>query len=313
MGQYGAGVGIDRVIVGDAMMDVMILTEYWPLLALIFSFVGACLIGYNHRFQMDGKKLAVWRLVGVLPVAALAWWFLPWPTDPVFYVIAAGLGIGAVVGDVLLLNAAARYGGRLSSSYVPMKMLLAFVLWLVVDPASRQVLMAEPWKMVVVLGCFALAGHALGHIRRNDSSWRALLAVVPVAVIFAGEDVVEKYVLEVYEAQGMMVLLGGVSAMLATLLATGTVTLVLLDVATLRATHREVAVAAGFGVLLMVGIALLIVTLVLSPNPGYVAAITVLSSVWLSLWARWRYNEVNSTVALLLLVVSAAGVALVSH
>lgn len=286
------------------------MTDAWIWLSLLFSFAGAAIISYNHVFKLDGRDLVIWRALGVLPVALAAWWWLPWPDTWWFYAVSVGLGLASVVGDVWLMNAAARYGGRLSSLYVPMKMMWVFVLWLLVSPASALPLLEAPWKLLVVLACFAMAAYGIGHIRRNDVSLRALLAVLPVALIFGMEDVVEKYVLPAPPAS-LTETLGATTAMLSVMLLVAVPFAAIWRGGLPRWNPHHALIGAGFGMLLMVGIAVLLLAFVLAPNPGYVGAITALSTVWLALWARWREGEHNSLPAVLMLVAAAIGIALV--
>lgn len=283
----------------------------WPILALVFSFFGAVIIGYNQIFKLDGRELAVWRVVGMVPVVVASLWVVPWPTEVGFYAVSGAIGIATVVGDVLLMNACSTYGGRLASMYVPMKMMLAFVMWGMIDPDSLSPLLREPWKMVVVLGCFGVAAWGMNHIRRNDWSLKALVAVVPSAVIFASADVIEKYVLPSAHATPHEVV-GASMAMLAMIFGVGVFpALVWLGGWPVWNT-RTVVASAGFGFILMVGITLLLVTFVVAPNPGYVAAVTCLSTVWLSVYGRYVHGEQNNVVAVLMLAAAAVGVVLVT-
>ena len=63
----------------------------WPLLALAFSFCGSVIIGYNQWARVDGRKLVVLRVLGILPLSLLSLLFLEWPTDWKFYVTAAAM------------------------------------------------------------------------------------------------------------------------------------------------------------------------------------------------------------------------------
>lgn len=292
------------------MTDVMSF-PLWPLLALIFSFFGAVIIGYNQVFKLDGRELAVWRVLGIAPVALASWWLVPWPTDVWFYGVSAVIGVAAAVGDVLLMNACSTYGGRLASMYVPMKMMLAFMMWAVINPASLNPLLQTPWKLVTVLACFGLAAWGMNHIRRNDWSLKALLAVLPVAAIFASADVIEKYVLPSTQATPHEVV-GASMSMLAVIFGVGVLPALVWLQGWPTWNTRTVLASAGFGLILMVGITLLLVTFVLAPNPGYVAAVTCLSTVWLSMWGRYYHGEQNNFMAVLMLVVAAAGIVLVT-
>lgn len=280
--------------------------ELWPLWALGFSFLGALIIGFNHAFKVDGRALVVGRMIGVLPLAlAFAAW-LPWPTDVDFYLTAFAMGVLLAVGEILLFDAAAVHGGRLAALYIPLKTILAFVAW-----AAWAQAWPLGWRMLAVLACFAASAWALGHIRRTDASWRAIRAVVPVAILFALGDVVAKEVLPT-PGGGLVEIGGAVSAyLLASNIGAAVVGLgggrALLPV---LSDPRALGVAAGFGAFLYLCIMVLLVTISLAPNPGYVGAITMLSAVWLALWARWRQGEANNFWACMLLVASAIGVAL---
>lgn len=277
----------------------------WALLSLGFSFAGALIIGFNQVFKIDGRVLVVWRTLGIVPLGVVAWWFFPWPSDVWFYVLSAGLGVASTVGDVLLYNASAKHGGRLAALYVPMKMLLGFVLWSLVDPASFHVLLQNPLHLAGILACFGGAFWALTHIRRSDASWPALLAVLPVAFIFAGEDVVEKLMLPHGD---MLQTLGYTSAMLVVLLSVSSIPALIGLRGKVPFDARTLLLCTGFGALLMVGIGVLLVALVTAPNPGYVGAVSSLSVVWLATWARVRQGERNNLWAILALVASAIGV-----
>jgi hypothetical protein len=54
---------------------------------------------------------------------------------------------------------------------------------------------------------------------------------------------------------------------------------------------------------------LLLVTIALAPNPGYVAAITMLSALWLAIYARVTKGEYNNWWSGLALLAGAIAVA----
>lgn len=288
--------------------------ELWPLLALGFSFCGAIIIGYNQWAQMDGRVMAVWKIPGVLLVAVPAFWLLPWPHDPMFYLIAALLGLLLSYADILLMDAAAQHGARLTALYIPIKMLVVFALWCVIEPAAWWAVAAHPWKLVVLGGCAALSFWSLAHIRRCDASWPALLAVAPVAMIFAAEDAGVKGLLGPPTGD-VMAMIGGSVAFLTMTCFVGALFgagWLAWDKTALPRDATTVLKGGVFGLMVMLGVSLLLVTLALAPNPGYVAAITMLSAVWLAIWAHFVKGERNSVVAGIGLVISAMGVALVT-
>lgn len=263
--------------------------ELWPLLALLFSFCGAVIVGFNHYARVDGGKLVVLRWLGVAPLALLAWLVLPWPKDPLFYLTAAAMGVALALADKLLFDAAAKHGGRLTALYIPMKMLLGFALWAVIDPQSVTVLAAMPWRGLLVVAGFAACVYAFTHLRRNDASKAAIVAVVPVAVLLALGDVVAKYALDA-PGGDLWAVVGGASAFLTVTTSVGCV-VGLMMTRRFVPTLREVVLSAAFGAILMVSLCLFLVTLALAPNPGYVGAITMLSALWLAVHGYLHHKE----------------------
>ena len=283
-------------------MDVH-LEALWPLLALVFSLCGAVIVGFNHYAQVDGAKLVVLRWLGVVPLAGLSFVLLPWPTDMLFYALAAAMGLGLALADKLLFNAAAVHGGRLTALYIPMKMLLGFGLWGLLAPASVTMLLGEPWRGLLVLAGFMACIYAFVHLRRNDASKAALVAVLPVAVLLALGDVVAKYALGTPEG-GLGPVVGSASAFLAVTTTVGCMVGMLMA-GRFVPTRREVVLSAIFGVILMVSLSLFLVTLALAPNPGYVGAITMLSALWLAVHGYFHHGERTSWWSGMLLVAGA--------
>ncbi len=288
-------------------MEVVASFPLWPLLALAFSFCGAVIVGFNHYAKVDGGKLVVLRWLGVAPLAVVSFMVLPWPDKPSFYLTALAMGVGLALSDKLLFDAAAKHGGRLTALYIPMKMLLGFVLWGAIDPASVTVLAAVPWRGVLVAAGFVACIYAFTHLRRNDASKAAIIAVVPVAVILALGDVVAKHALDA-PAGDVWRVVGSATAFLAMTNTIGCA-VGLFMTKRFRPTQREIVLSALFGVILMIGLSVLLFALALSPNPGYVGAITMLSTLWLAIHGYFSHNERTNWWSGILLLAGAIFVA----
>jgi hypothetical protein len=203
---------------------------------------------------------------------------------------------------VLLFDASRVHGGRLTALYIPLKMLLALVLWAVFDPLSLLPLFMQPWRLPLLMGGLALCAGALMFLRQSDTSLKALVAVFPVAVLFAVGDVVAKQALPAPDAVlGLAQVAGSAVAFLFTTVTVGSLGGVLLY-GWPRMTPSAVFKSALFGVILLLSLTLLLVTLALAPNPGYVAAITMLSALWLAIWSRLQGAQENLWAGLGLLL-----------
>ncbi|MBI1309091.1 MAG: hypothetical protein GC129_04460 [Proteobacteria bacterium] len=283
----------------------------WVLLAFGFSFCGAVIIGYNQWAQVDGRKLVVLRVGGVWPLALLSLLVWPWPQEVMFYVVAAGMGVLLAYTDTLLFNAAARHGGRLTALYVPMKMLMGFTLWALFEPQTLLPLLSEPWRAGMLTAGFGLCGGALMFIRRVDASWVALLAMVPVAALYAVGDVVAKEALSEPDAlAGLALVAGHTVAYLAVSSTAGSAFAVAMGGRKgFSFTRQELLKSVLFGAILLSGLVVMLMAIALSPNPGYVAAITMLSALWLAVLGWWQRGERNNWWAGIALLAGAIAVA----
>lgn len=291
----------------------------WALLAFVFSFIGALLITYNQWARQDGRHLTLHRYPGVL-VASLG--MLPWvtlPTNLSFYLPAAAMGIALAYSDILLADASHKHGGRLTALYIPLKMFMVFFAWLAIDTAQRNALFAAPLTLVGILACLAACAWAISHLRRSDASVAALKAILPVAALLALADVVAKLLLNTphdTSTPELALIAGGAVGWM---LATGAVAA--LTSAVLLKRHRQPlgAPLQGmlqgfiFGMMLLGAITILLMALALAPNPGYVGAITMLSAVWLAIWAYFKKGERTNLRASLTLIASAFALTLLTH
>ncbi len=309
----GGGGGYPHVV-SRLAMDF---AAWWPVGAVVFSVFGALIVGFNQWANLPGVQLVRWRCLGVWPLALLGALLLPWPTAWGFYATAVAMGMGLAVADVALFNASRVHGARLAALYIPLKMLLAFVGWAILVPTSLWPLVSEVWRVPLLLVGFGLCSGAMLFIRRNDASWAGLLAILPAATLFAIADVVTKLTLPPLQG-GLLAVAGSAVAFLTVTTTTGAVASLWLKEGDVAAPltwpgWRTVRLAAGFGVLVLTGLTLLLVVLALAPNPGYVTAVSMLSVVFLAVWARWMRGERNNLWAGLALVVGAMAVGVAGH
>jgi hypothetical protein len=74
-------------------------------------------------------------------------------------------------------------------------------------------------------------------------------------------------------------------------------------------TRKQALWGLGLGLIHLSGLSLLLLALSLAPNPGYVGSITVLSAMWLAIYAHIFHAEKNNLWAGLLLVFAGGVVA----
>lgn len=275
----------------------------WPILALIFSFFGAAIIHANQIFKLDGFIAVFIRGFILLGVGLPLGLYLGAPTEPAFYVFAALSGVLITAADVLLLNAAAHHGGRLTALYIPLKIYFVFVLWSLVDPTSLYALTAL--QITVIIGCFTATTAAFLNFRRSDASMAALLAVIPIALLFTGADVFAKKAVTDTNLLGSALMFLTVSGIVAAILAGGWIKFHRKITLGSVLTRANIIGATVMGGLLLVGIPIMLMAFALAPNPAYVGSITVLASVWLTIYYKLFRGDDASLTASMVMIASA--------
>lgn len=288
----------------------------WVVLSVGVSFMMALLVQVNHHLNIRGNSLILIRSVFGLAFLAP---FLPevtWPTEQSFYVYLLLASLSAFIADLILFETARRYGGRLTSMYLPVKIFIAFGLWLVIDQAYTAALLQTPIITLGILICLGFSAAGILQMRGCDRSWPAFRRVVFVGLFFALLDVFIKLGMEgvnQHQAAILFICIGYV---------------VHLFLGALLALHRDkphqITTTWPKGklqkvfYLLMVGVFIgglstlasyvIAVALSLSPNPGYVGALMMLSIVWLSLFNRLRgFDDRAPWLSVVFLTLSAFG------
>lgn len=285
-------------------------------MAVLSSLGLAAGLQLNKTFGLPGSELnatrATFTVLMLLPCAL----FLPWPSEPWFYVGGIISGFASFVGMRITFRLSAQHNGRVASLYLPVKMFAAFIIWFAISEQARAHVHTNPLTTLGIIGCLVLAAAALALIRKNDVSWNSFLAVAPLGVMYAATDIISRMGLEgaLWERIFLYVWLLNF-------------TMVLLNaVALARSDKKErrrfiklcrgkklgqaaLIMAFIYGSTWVVGIG----SITLAPNPAYVGVFQMLVPVWLLVYNRLvGETDTASPYAGTALVASAIGLALLT-
>ena len=286
----------------------------WYIYALIASLLAATIMQVNRHFKVDGLSLSCtrsfWAFLFLFPTV---FWMHSFPTASLFYIIAAGCGMLAVLADRVIFNAAAINGARLATLFQAVKIILAFFLWLAIDAASRAYLLENTHIAGGVVLCLAGSIIALNMLRHNDASWQALKYVFPAGVYLTLYDIFIKTAIGEdggYDKAILFALCSFISSFVFALL-----------LVMWRQYKKEVRFLEGpiiiagavMGVVFALVIPFVGLALAGSPNPAYVSSILLLSIVWIMAYHKvMRIPDEGSVWAALLFILSAAGIVLLT-
>jgi len=269
-------------------LDLPVLTWpwLWLVLALGSSLLAAQNVEVNRRARQEGFRLNFWRSAMTaffwLPLTLLN----PWPTDWSFYVVAFFGGISMIVGFTIQNDLANKHNGRVAILHVPLKAVLVFVLWAIIDPVARHHVMDKPLVTMGVLACLVTMIAALAEFRKNDVSWSSFRAVMPIVVLYGVGDILARLSITPDTLhQRLLIFL---------FLVTATSSLVSLMIYPFRPKpelpfYTPKLVTSAFRAALgqMGNQVCFFMALVLAPSPAYASMVVMLTPVWLLVYHRY--------------------------
>ena len=259
----------------------------WVLASILASAVLAIQTEINRHYKVDGMVISFWRTLMAIVCLTPFTPFMNWPAGGLFYPVAILLGVSIFIGMGVVMNMSARGRGRISQLQMPIKVFLVFGLWLVVDHASWVTFSSDWQRIIGVSLSFALALGALQFMRKNDTSWRALLEIAPIGVMFAVIDVLIKYATMGEPALPTVFALCYVAMVSAWVCSASWL------VAN-RKTRRKLRVKNAFKVSALIAASAFVAftcinySIMSAPNPAYVSILLLLTPFWISVihWLR---------------------------
>ncbi len=163
--------------------------------ALISCVAFSATVELTRRTSIDGFEAIFYRslfsALFLIPVLM----FLPLPSDVPFYFAAFISALVYMYGLTTLANLALEHNGRVAMMYQPITIVLTFIGWFMFDPFQQKYFLENKELLYSVIASFVVLFLSLHFIRRNDYAWNAFLRVAPVGVLFAGLNVLQKWLL----------------------------------------------------------------------------------------------------------------------
>lgn len=261
--------------------------------------VQAAFLLLNQHFRIPARILMLWRGFGVfvvlLPVALLV---NSWPDRGVFYLLSAASGLLIGVFDRMSFHAVMQYGAGAVSRLMALCLPVAFVLWGLLHPGHFSDLAAKPLAYLIPLALLGVVVSLL-FMRRSPLGRVALVALIPAYFIGGAIDVLNKSAMLAGSGHGFGAYLAYGSL---TALVSGLVNLFWAEKDAHPLTAAEVfgphVLKGGSLIVTCACIFLLLKTssLVTAPNPAFLAALALLSPVWVILWNRVRHIPDDSNL-----------------
>lgn len=299
----------------------------WFLYSMICSLCLAIRSDANRKYKLDGFRLNFWRSLFAAILFIPFVFITEWPSmeeNALFYILSLITAVVSMIMVTVKFNLASMHNGRVANLEGPAKAFTAFFIWLLVDPASLNELLSQPFKAIGVLAMMCLATYSVNGMRNNDASWSAFLMIAPLGVLVGVLDGVVKLALPsgtpFGQIGGYLFIVFAVSAALAFPI-----------IWSRRNIKRKIwllgefgkgkpilapnMVRVGFitGVLTVIGVSAIYQAFVLAPNPGYPLAIVMTTPIWLLIFHKVRGIQDDASPMMgTLMVLSGIGLVLIT-
>jgi hypothetical protein len=252
----------------------------WVIYALVHSFFRAAFTETNRLFRQDAWLMTFWQSVVASVIMVPLIPLMNWPLEGRVYFAAFVVAMIMTVGVLIQLNLAAQKKGRVSSIYMPLEAVAAFLIWVSITTEAYTLLSHDMIMTGMVIAAFIVATMGAARIRPQDFSLATFSVVAPVGITYAVAGVVTKMVVPTADLLPSVltyvffnfVLMSVVIGVI--VLCRGEATPKLFD-------HKLLKAGTLAGAFTVVSHVTFVAAIVLSPNPGYVSLIAMLLPVWL--------------------------------
>lgn len=257
----------------------------WPILSILAAIFSCGCLLTSQFFKEGGQYLVLMSRIFTLFAFIPILFFIPWPTDYRFYgaVIITGILVG--YADTNMMNLTAKYGGGVVSRVLPLVILMTFVFWLMIKPSQIFDYLERPLQSLLTLLTLSGCVFFSSNMRHCAVSFDALKKMIPTLICFALNMALAKY------AFGYSSFHSGVYYYILVQTATVIPIMILLGTTSkkpflkidIKKLSQRNILASG----LLVSIFWILSMIsknyanTLTPNPSYVAALTMTVPVWM--------------------------------
>lgn len=133
----------------------------WLLMAFL-SLVTACMMAdWNRHYKRDPLMLNFWRSLFCIAYLFPFSFFVDWPSDEIFYAVAAVIGICSAISIIVIFGLAKDFNGRVASISKSISLVMTYVAWILIDESSRSHFMNNPYESLLSLLLIFIALNAL--------------------------------------------------------------------------------------------------------------------------------------------------------
>ncbi len=169
---------------------------HWVIYALLDLFGATAKAEVNRLYKLNHHKLNMSRTLFACLLITPTLFFIPPPSDSIFYIAALVVGVESIFSSLLLFHLSGKINGCVATLKKPVFALLLFFTWFIFDGVYRENLIAHPLHLSAIVFFIVLASFSFLGMQKNTNSTYALKLILPVALINTLSVVFFKFFLE---------------------------------------------------------------------------------------------------------------------
>lgn len=262
--------------------------ESWVLVTLLYSPISALYAMTNDVFRQDGKVAVFWRSLFSTIVLLPFGFFIDWPTDTGFYIVAIGASCLYAIGDIVMFQAFKHHGGAAISRLNGFRPMILFFLWPIFAPHSIDAMIQAPLTTVGIFLCLTFSATVLYYGRHNPVSRAAFFAYLPCLLIYNLGDIGMKFAAPDGSSWDRAIIF---TLILSAVMTFCTGTLMATRDRRIIVPERVFFTGAINAALFLVLCIVKVLGISLSPNPAYFNALALISVLWTYLLHRYALKK----------------------
>ena len=170
-------------------------TPIWIPLGLAASVLNATIPLIQEKFKANGFSIAVWVKIALVLFSIPIVLYTGMPTAPEFYLMAALSGLIWCVNDVIFYRTVPVVGAGVVSRIIPGSVILAFILWFLVEPELFTKYMERPWQFAALSAIVLLSVFFTIAMKSCPVTWQGIKMLWLVVLAAATGPLINKLAL----------------------------------------------------------------------------------------------------------------------
>ena len=179
----------------------------WYVYAVIASLLFAVIPLQKRKYNHKPKDIMFWSSIFAFLITLLLVPFLEFPESDWFYLGAIFTGLSGVFGGILQFKLSEKKLGRVFSLQVPVQVTACFIFYVFLQPEYYSKILESGFAISLTVLMLLVLMVAVQFLRKTDNSFRSLISVMPVSILFAAIIVYYKLMMGVVDGNPSHIIL----------------------------------------------------------------------------------------------------------